>query len=163
MRGVIVMFLAASLWAPVAGAPAAWAGSSATMADPEVYDAVIEESANLCTDWAGRKATPDIRHLSTGVIRAVYDRRVVLCPNDRLPGGGPQVVWYGAHKAMVWNPDARGAAAQMATQLDAMATDDRFPSTLLTWDVAGNPMTQQVVPRFEVNCPSASVQDCLLR
>ena len=130
----------------------AMAQSSDSMGDKEVYKAVLDQSSNTCKDYSGAKAEPDIRKIPINVLRPVYEHQILLCPNTKLADAEGSVIWYGNHKAMIWNPETSGAADTMNKKLGEMAHDDSYPSGIEVWTAKGDQVKGGLVPAFDVSC-----------
>lgn len=128
----------------------------------EDYDSLVEQAANTCMHYVGKTGEPALRSTKIEIVQVVLKRNVLLCPDSTLPKDTP-VIWYGNHKAMVWNPEIKGATQRAHALLDSMTRDDSFPPTLKIWDVSGKEVKGALVPEFRVNCPSSAPSDCLLR
>jgi hypothetical protein len=140
----------------------ACAAHAASPAEQRDYDVLINQSANTCMNYVGKTAAPAIRSLKIEIVRVLIDRHVLLCPDSTLPEG-QDAIWYGNHRAMVWNPSASGAADKVRAVLDTMTRDDAFPSGIRVWNTKGDEVKNQTVPAFRVNCVSASARDCARR
>ncbi len=126
------------------------------------YDSLTEWAANNCINYVGKTAKPAIETLKIAVVRVLLERRVLLCPDNTL-ASGQDVIWYGAQRAMVWNPSAKGTNEKVGSLLDAMTREDAFPGELRVWNAQGQELKDQTVPTFRVRCASGLWRDCASR
>jgi hypothetical protein len=128
-----------------------------SLPDSQVVENAVEQAANNCDNYSGVKAKPDIVKIPIFALRMAAQRNVIICPNITMSEKGPAVIWYGNHKAMVWNPNIDGAASVMDDQLVTMGKNDTYPSSIITWDAKGQEMKNQTVPMFELSPTSTLV------
>lgn len=126
------------------------------------YDSLIDQAANVCSNYAGKTAKPAIESLKIATVRVLLTRDVLLCPDNTL-SSGQDVIWYGNRRVMVWNPTAQGTNAKVGSLLDGMTRDDTFANDVRVWNAAGEEQKNQVVPALKVSCASTSWRDCARR
>jgi len=112
------------------------------------YDALIDQSANICPNYSGKSGAPALHSFKIETIRFIPRRHVYLCPDSKLTAATP-VVWYGDRKVLVWNPEISGATDQAKALLNHMIGDDTFPTNLTVVDASGKPVTGHLIPSFE--------------
>lgn len=116
--------------------------------DLQVYENASARAARICPGFSTERATPGIKAIQVGALRVLAERQVTLCPDRRLDAATP-VAWYGRDSVFVWNPEATGAVAVLATRVDAMTRTQEFPVETLVWKADGSEAKGVTLPSFE--------------
>ncbi|WP_152669983.1 hypothetical protein [Lysobacter capsici] len=115
--------------------------------DRQVYDAAMARSAEACPDHSTERTRPGVTAVAAASLKALEERKFVLCPDRRLDTTTP-VVWYGREGVFAWNPSAGGAAKLLAGKVTAQVRSGDFPSQTVVWKSNGKLAEGALVPAF---------------
>lgn len=115
--------------------------------DRQVYEAAITRSAEACPDHSSERTRPGVTAVAAASLRALEERKYLLCPDRRLDTSTP-LVWYGREGVFAWNPSVKGTGKLLSDKVNAYVRSGEFPAETVVWKSNGKPAEGALVPAF---------------